>query len=160
MGEAGLEIRAAAEGDVEEILRLEREVAGAPHWARRAYEEIVTQGDEAAIRRCLLCARRPGGGLAGFVVAAKMRIGDAPGELESIVVAEKERRRGVGRALLRESMRWVRSQGGFAMELEVRARNEGAIGLYESMGFAVVGRRVRYYIEPVEDAVLMRCVLE
>ena len=39
--------------------------------------------------------------------------------------------------------------------LEVRESNAPAIGLYEKLGFQVVGRRKNYYRELHEDALLM-----
>lgn len=56
------------------------------------------------------------------------------------------RRRGLARALLAEA--------DAPLSLEVRAGNAPALRLYESLGFAVIGRRSRYY-EGREDAVLM-----
>jgi ribosomal-protein-alanine N-acetyltransferase len=47
-----------------------------------------------------------------------------------------------------------------ALELEVRAGSGGAIALYAGLGFVVAGRRVGYYREPVEDALLMRLDLD
>jgi ribosomal protein S18 acetylase RimI-like enzyme len=38
----------------------------------------------------------------------------------------------------------------------VREGSAGAIALYEGLRFREVGRRVGYYREPEEDAVLMR----
>jgi ribosomal-protein-alanine N-acetyltransferase len=43
--------------------------------------------------------------------------------------------------------------------LEVRASNEAAIGLYESLGFVVKGRRRGYYEREGEDALLMEAPL-
>jgi ribosomal-protein-alanine N-acetyltransferase len=42
------------------------------------------------------------------------------------------------------------------MWLEVRASNIPALALYEGARFAQVGRRARYYVKPVEDAIVMR----
>jgi ribosomal-protein-alanine N-acetyltransferase len=39
--------------------------------------------------------------------------------------------------------------------LEVRASNEPAIALYKRHGFTECGHRVRYYRDPVEDAILL-----
>jgi ribosomal-protein-alanine N-acetyltransferase len=39
--------------------------------------------------------------------------------------------------------------------LEVRASNRAALALYLSLGFSQTGRRPRYYIDPVEDALLL-----
>jgi ribosomal-protein-alanine N-acetyltransferase len=46
------------------------------------------------------------------------------------------------------------------MFLEVRASNAAAIALYSGAGFQAVGRRVRYYARPVEDAIVMRMALK
>lgn len=40
--------------------------------------------------------------------------------------------------------------------LEVRVSNEPAIALYQKYGFVAIGRRKEYYINPVEDAILMK----
>ena len=40
--------------------------------------------------------------------------------------------------------------------LEVRTSNGAAQGLYRAGGFVECGRRLRYYADPEEDAVLMR----
>jgi ribosomal-protein-alanine N-acetyltransferase len=42
----------------------------------------------------------------------------------------------------------------------VRESNAAARALYGSRGFAEIGRRVRYYRRPVEDALVMRRILE
>jgi len=39
--------------------------------------------------------------------------------------------------------------------LEVRPSNREAIGLYESFGFRVIGRRRGYYYDTGEDALVM-----
>ena len=39
--------------------------------------------------------------------------------------------------------------------LEARASNRAALGLYCSLGFKETGRRLRYYADPIEDAILM-----
>jgi [ribosomal protein S18]-alanine N-acetyltransferase len=42
----------------------------------------------------------------------------------------------------------------------VRESNVAAIGLYQRAGLKVDGRRPAYYVDPVEDAVLMSLDLE
>jgi putative acetyltransferase len=51
------------------------------------------------------------------------------------------RRKGVGRELLSAALEWAPSAGIKRVELYVYARNEGAIKLYESLGFTHEGRR-------------------
>lgn len=76
----------------------------------------------------------------------------------SIAVAPEYRGRGVGTALMGETIRLLRSKGIQDIELEVRVSNEPAIGLYRSFGFAVVGTKEGYY-DDGEDAYLMRTAL-
>lgn len=80
------------------------------------------------------------------------------GNLERIAVAPQFRRHGAAEALLRRFLDDGREKLAF-LTLEVRAGNVPAIGLYEKLGFEVVGRRRNYYREEGEDALLMTVVL-
>ena len=42
-----------------------------------------------------------------------------------------------------------------SISLEVRESNEGAIALYEKLGFEVLGKRKNFYTEPTENALVM-----
>ncbi len=65
-------------------------------------------------------------------------------ELLLLAVAPLWRGRGVGEALLRDSLRTARRKGITSMNLEVRSTNN-AIKLYEKTGFEFVHRRPGYY---------------
>ena len=80
------------------------------------------------------------------------------GTLERIAVAPQFLRHGAAVALLRRFLGAGRGELAF-LTLEVRAGNAPAIGLYEKLGFEVVGRRRNYYREEGEDALLMTVVL-
>lgn len=76
------------------------------------------------------------------------------------IVSHPERRRaGLGRALLSSVLRRSASAGCRSVFLEVAAGNTAAVGLYRSLGFEEVGRRVGYYRHPPDDALTMRCLL-
>jgi ribosomal-protein-alanine N-acetyltransferase len=77
-------------------------------------------------------------------------------ELGDIAVLPELRGTGIGRHLLRESLRAARARGARSLYLEVRETNAVARRMYETDGFEVVGVRERYYSEPVEDAIVMR----
>ena len=62
-----------------------------------------------------------------------------------MLVRRDWRGRGVGSALLRESISRARGQGLHKLSLEVFADNTAAIALYRRCGFAEEGRRVRQY---------------
>ena len=66
---------------------------------------------------------------------------------------------GLGKRLLVEAVSAARERGCKEMFLEVRESNAAAIALYSGEGFTAVGRRVRYYARPIEDAVVMRAAL-
>lgn len=73
----------------------------------------------------------------------------------NLAVRESMRRRGVGKALVTEALRLGLEQAATRAVLEVRASNDPACSLYARLGFVQIGRRPRYYTNPIEDAVLM-----
>ena len=71
----------------------------------------------------------------------------------SYMVAAEARGRGVGRALVVDSLEWARESGYAAMQFNaVVATNTGAVKLYESLGFTVVGTVPRAHELPVGRA--------
>ncbi len=77
------------------------------------------------------------------------------GHLVSIAVLREYRGRGIGSALLAETIRVMREHYRVAsIYLEVRVSNEPAIRLYRKFGFRV-GRRIPYYYRDGEDAYVM-----
>ena len=96
------------------------------------------------------------GAVAGYVIAH----GAADeGEIMNLGVAPAHRRRGVGRALVARVLSLLAGGGARVVFLEVRESNAGALRLYQSLGFAEVARRARYYRRPVEDAVVLRAAI-
>ncbi|WP_424215272.1 GNAT family N-acetyltransferase [Streptomyces sp. BI20] len=62
--------------------------------------------------------------------------------------------RGVGRALVEDSLAWARAQGYRAMQFNaVVETNTRAVGLYESLGFEVVGTLAEGFRHPREGYV-------
>lgn len=66
-------------------------------------------------------------------------------ELELIVIDSSVRRQGLARSLMMTWLKDVKQQNVCELLLEVRESNIGAISLYESLGFELVGRRKNYY---------------
>ena len=83
--------------------------------------------------------------LRGFALS---RLAADEAEVLTIAVDPSERRRGVGRDLLKEHLQRATLAGGRAMFLEVDADNAAAIALYTHFGFAKVGARAGYYRRP------------
>jgi [ribosomal protein S18]-alanine N-acetyltransferase len=145
-----LRIRAMAEGDLDRVLEIASSLPTAPHWTRPAYEAAIFGKD--GPRRIALVAEHSDE-VIGFAVLR--RIGPVA-ELETIAISEKAQGAGCGSVLLRAVLKEARLAGATEVELEVRPSNAGAIRLYAGAGFREVGRRRGYYLEPVEDAVLLR----
>lgn len=67
--------------------------------------------------------------------------GTRRGRVNAVGVLRDWRRKGIGRALVAESLRLLRDAGMTSARLGVDAENpHGALGLYESLGFVVVAR--------------------
>ena len=73
----------------------------------------------------------------------------------NVAVMPSYRRRGVARALLDRLFEVTASDERRGYTLEVRVSNEGAIKLYEAMGFVSRGVRRGYYTDNREDALIM-----
>jgi [ribosomal protein S18]-alanine N-acetyltransferase len=146
----GLAIRAMVEGDLDRVMAIAASLATAPQWNRSAYEAAIASGD--GPRRIALVAERSGE-VIGFVVA---RVVGPVADIETIAIVAKEQGFGFGSSLMLAVLGELRLDGVEDAELEVRASNGAALGMYERAGFREVGRRRGYYREPIEDAVLLR----
>ncbi len=97
-----------------------------------------------------------GADVAGYAIA---HVAADEGEILNLGVAAAHRRRGVGRRLVQAMVATLAARGAAAVYLEVRESNAAARGLYQELGFREVGRRSRYYRQPVEDAILLRAAI-
>jgi [ribosomal protein S18]-alanine N-acetyltransferase len=92
----------------------------------------------------------------GAVIGWCCGIAASDAELLKVAVMPSHRRGGVGTALLLRLQDLLRGRGCEALFLEVRAVNSGAINLYNKLGFHTAGRRKNYYINPQDDALVLR----
>ena len=76
-------------------------------------------------------------------------------DMMNVAVSPAYRQRGIARELIQALLRELARQGSHRLTLEVRASNAPARALYESLGFAQVGRRPNYYRNPKEDALIL-----
>jgi [ribosomal protein S18]-alanine N-acetyltransferase len=148
----GLLIERATTQDLDRILWIEQASFTVP-WTRKMFEVELNQnpfGHVYVARQAE--GREQTGGFLGYVcfwvVFEEFR-------LMTLAVEPSVRRQGFGRALLRHAMALGRAQGATRALLEVRASNAAALRLYAQEGFQRGAVRMRYYTNPVEDAVLM-----
>ena len=67
------------------------------------------------------------------------------GRIASVAVLEEYRNRGLARRLMTEAEDIMVQAGAERVSLEVAVKNEAAISLYKSMGYAVTGKLEHYY---------------
>ena len=72
----------------------------------------------------------------------------------SFMVGADTRGRGVGRALCEDALGWARASGYAGMQFNaVAATNLGAVGLYERLGFTIIGTVPGAFEHPTEGRV-------
>ena len=77
-------------------------------------------------------------------------------DIMNLAVAPDARRQQLGRTLLQSLIDELHRRGTERLFLEVRASNVPARALYASFGFEQVGLRKEYYVNPTEDALILR----
>ena len=119
-------------------------------WGEGEFESMLTE------RNTLVHRLRMGRRVIGFAVS---RMAADEAEILSIAVAGSHRGRGLSRDLLLTHLGHLAGRGVRTVFLEVEENNQPARRLYKRAGFAVAGRRERYYRqasgEPL-NALLMR----
>ena len=139
-------IRNAAEADLGALEELEKACFSLPWTREQLRSELPDERHE------FLTAVSEGGEVLGYI--GIMTVLDE-GYISNVAVAPEARRRGIGRALVREMLRRAGERRLSFVTLEVRAHNKSAIALYSKEGFRPVGLRRDYYERPKEDALLM-----
>jgi len=76
------------------------------------------------------------------------------GHVVSIAVLEEYRKKGLGSAIVEESIKGVKERRCDELYLEVRCSNNDAVRLYEKLGF-FIKQRLKAYYRDGEDAFLM-----
>jgi ribosomal-protein-alanine N-acetyltransferase len=114
-------------------------------WTTRDYARVV-QGDMAG------WAAVEKGEVAGFIVARRVA---SDLEILNFAVRPDWRSRGVGGALLGQALDWGATFRAEKAFLEARISNLAAMRFYEHHGFEMTGRRPRYYVAPIEDAMIL-----
>jgi ribosomal-protein-alanine N-acetyltransferase len=134
--------------DLDEVMRLENEAFSHP-WSVELFRRELTH-DWSTV----LLAEDPDDGnrLLGFVI---FWIVHDEIHILNVATAPAQRRRGVARALLAETLRRGEPAKCRLATLEVRRSNAAALGLYEGLGFRRVGVRPNYYVDEREDAIVM-----
>ena len=142
-----VELRTLELRDLDAIERIERESYPTP-WSRSMFASELAKPSSIS-----LGAFEPESEeLVGYLIIS--RYVDA-WHVMNVAVAPEHRRRGIARTLLDRLFEVTGSDERRGYTLEVRVSNEGAIKLYEQLGFHARGVRRGYYTDNREDALIM-----
>jgi ribosomal-protein-alanine N-acetyltransferase len=139
--------RLSGDADIEDVAALEASSFTTP-WPR---DMLARELQNTSVSR-IYVMRDHAGTLIGFcacwLLADELHI-------NTLAVQRSERRRGHATNLLRFVFREAVAEGACRATLEVRRSNDGALKLYERLGFSVRGVRRNYYDRPPEDALIL-----
>ncbi len=79
--------------------------------------------------------------------------------IATIAIHPDYRRQSIGQALLLHALKSALEEGATSSFLEVRESNLAAQAMYRKYGFVATGRRMHYYKDNEEDAILMTASL-
>lgn len=146
-----IQVRRMRLEDIDRVMAIANELKEAPHWPRETYAGAIDPGGRPA--RIALIAEGPGAEIVGFAMAVLI---PPLAELETIAVAPAAQRQGIASRLFSELRAELNKLQITEVILEVRESNRAARALYHALGFAESGRRRGYYLDPPEDALLLR----
>jgi len=144
----GLEVRHAELADLPSIVEIERTSFDEPYTPE--YLEMLMRFGQGTF---IVAARD--GTVIGYAVAS---IRGRRGHILSIAVSPKERRKGVGRSLMKDIIEELKIRGVSKITLESK-RGNPAVSFYMSLGFRQVGIMPRYYHDS-SDAISMELKLD
>lgn len=144
----GVELRPVGRGDFADALALVRELYGLPETdpepLRPAFDAMVNDADATPF---LAVADGEPAGYVGHRLRRRLNHATFEGWVSDLVVRERFRGRGIGRALLGAALAEWRLRGGHQVMLEVAYERTVARALYESAGF--VDQGTYFEIAPV-----------
>jgi [ribosomal protein S18]-alanine N-acetyltransferase len=146
-GAGSVDLRKLELHDLNDIERIERESYPTP-WSRSMFAGELAKPSSLSLG----AFDRETGALVGYLVIS--RYVDA-WHVMNVAVTSEHRRRGIARALLERLFEVTSVDERRGYTLEVRVSNEGAIKLYEQLGFRSSGIRRGYYTDNREDALIM-----
>jgi [ribosomal protein S18]-alanine N-acetyltransferase len=137
--------RKMKESDLEKVVAMEKEIFSDP-WDFNFFDSDLKN------EHSWLIVAEQDGEIVGYgvlyIVADELQIGN-------FGVGESFRRQGIGKKMMAEIIKIAAERSCDSIYLEVRESNKAAQALYFSFGFEAVGRRIGYYRNPRENAILM-----
>jgi len=144
----GVKFRPMTALDLVSAIAIEKEVYGKTAWSADQFKEEFAKAPKSA----QYLAAEIEGQLIAY--AGIFYVADVA-DIHTITVVADQRRKGIGRELLKRLIDWARVKKAQAIMLEMRLGNDAARPLYESFGFIEISKRENYY-GPGLTAVVMR----
>ena len=142
-----IELRKLELRDLGEIETIERQSYPTP-WSRSMFASELAKPSSISIGACATETDE----LVGYLIIS--RYVDA-WHVMNVAVAPDWRGRGIARMLIERLFELTANDERRGYTLEVRVSNDGAIRLYERLGFVGRGVRRAYYTDNREDALIM-----
>lgn len=132
--------------DLEQVVAIDQLSFSLP-WPARSFQFEVTDNEAS---RCWVADLdgRVIAMLVGWFIVDELHVA-------TIATHPEFRGQGIGREILLYALRAAKEEGAIKSFLEVREGNEVAQNMYRSFGFVEDGRRMGYYKDNGEDAILM-----
>jgi ribosomal-protein-alanine N-acetyltransferase len=153
--------------DIPAVMELEVELFGDESWSAEAFWSELAYASpsltEADSRRYWVAAEgdeNSGGTAADLLGYAGVAVGNDEAYVQTIGVARRAQRQGLGSLLMRQLLADARAAGDRTCWLEVRADNAEAQAMYAGFGFVPRGRRRGYYQPSGVDAIVMAADLQ
>ena len=131
--------------DVDRVVEIEQECFSMP-WTKQGFLEALKQ------KKSFYYVAKIGTQIVGHCGAYGVC---GEGDINQVAVINAYRRQGIARRLVSTMIEEMEKEGFLEITLEVRAGNNSAIALYESLGFVQEGIRKIFYEKPTEDAIIM-----
>lgn len=138
-------IRGMRYEDLDQITEIEKICFSLP-WSKNSFEQELK--NELAYYQCA----EENGKIMGYMGMWKI-IDEC--HITNVAMLPEYRNRGIASLLISKMIEICKCSEIESMTLEVRQSNLPAISLYEKFGFVAVGKRPRYYMKPIEDAIIM-----
>ena len=136
--------------DVAQVHRLEQQIFTSP-WPKEAIENDIL-AKNTSISLVVELEEDVIGYFMADIIVNELHI-------TNIAIVPEHRRKKISETILKRILSQSLYAGLDVAYLEVRRSNISAIGLYNKLGFTIVGERKKYYRDNEEDALLMTCDL-
>lgn len=148
-GPSVVTLRLAQPDDLDAIVEIER-VSFSDAWSEASFRSLLGRSEVSFV--VAIGAQGDSEEVLGYVVAT---FAADQGEIANLAVRPEARRYGHASRLMGFVHREAARRGATSMWLEVRESNRSAIALYTALGYREMGRRARYYEDPLEDALVL-----